>query len=355
LKPNSLTRYLKFVPLLAIFAFGVTMISLPKHTEATPLGAPMLSLTLIPLNTSTVVTAMYVDDTPAGSGSAVLSSTAAIGTFAAGATVTPAAGDGVEVVTVSGNTVSVTEDLDTLATNKTITATFLCTIPGATTFTITHGGITSTPSVILYCGDPSQVGGYQGGYYPGGYGAGYPGAGYPNTQYPLYGTTSAVTVSASPSTTQCTDPATISISVRDAAGNMAPNGTSVTVSASTGTVSPNVASTSGGMATATFTAPANSNGVATVTATSGTGTGYATVSFSCTSASTTAPASPVYLPPNYSSYPQGPVSIMPPNTGDAGLAQNASSTTTAGYALVALSVIGLTAGGLTLARQRAER
>jgi len=318
MKHRSLSRYLKFLPLVALFAFGVTLISLPKGSEATPLGAPSMSLTVVALNGTTVVTGMYTDDTPAGSGAATLSANPVIGTFLSGATVTPAAGDGVETVTVSGATVTVTEDADTLATVKTITATFQCTVAGATTFTISHGGTTSPQSVTLICGNYN-------GQYPGypGYGYGYPGytGGYPNSgyypgTYPTYGTAAAVTVSASPASTTCSNPASISVTVKDANGNIAPDGTSVTVSASSGTVSPNVVSTAGGYATTTFAAPGNSNGTATVTATSGTGTGYATVAFTCTGASTT---SPVYPPA--AAYPIGPSVILPPNTGDAGLVQ----------------------------------
>jgi len=346
-KHRQLSRYLKFLPLVALFAFGVILISLPKNTEATPLGAPSLSLTIMPLNGSTVVTGMYTDDTPAGSANAVLSANPAIGTFLTGASVTPANG---EVVTVSGASVTVTEDADSLATAKTVTATFQCTQPGITTFTISHGGTVSPQSVSLLCGDVygGQYPGYP-GYYPGGYpSGGYPG--YQNGAYPAYGTAAAVTVSASPASTTCTSPASISVTVKDANGNIAPDGTSVTVSASTGTISPNVVSTAGGYATTTFAAPAISNGTATVTASSGTGTGYATVAFTCTGASTT---SPVYPPA--ASYPIGPSVIMPPNTGDAGLADKARTSTTAGIALVALSVIGLAAGGYSLSRQRNER
>jgi hypothetical protein len=297
---------MKFLPLVALFAFGVTLISLPKGSEATPLGAPTLSLTVVPANGSTVVTAMYTDDTPVGSSSAVLSASPAIGSFLAGATVTVNNG---EVVTVAGATVTVTEDADTLAATKTITATFQCTQPGVTTFTLSHGGTTSSPSVALICGDTL------GGLYPG-----YPGyPSYPTyPTYPTYpnATVATVTVSASPASTVCASPATISITVKDANGNLAANGTSVTVSGSTGTVSPNVVSTSGGYATTTFMAPDNANGTATVTATSGTGTGYATIAFSCTTTST----APAYVPP--AAYPTytGPAVITPPNTGDAGLA-----------------------------------
>jgi len=307
-------RYLKLLPLVALFAFGVTLISLPKGSEATPLGAPTLSLTVVPLNGTTVVTGMYTDDTPAGSGSAVLSAISPIGTFLAGATVSVANG---EVVTVSGSTVTVTEDADSLAAVKTITATFQCTQAGLTTFMISHSG-NSAQSVTLICGN------YYGGQYPG-YPTyptgGYPtGTYYPNNAYPTYGTAAAVTVSASPASTTCSSPSSISLTVKDINGNIAPDGTSVTVSASTGTISPNVVSTAGGYATTTFSAPANSNGTATVTATSGTGTGYATVAFTCTSSASTAP---VYVPPP--SYPvySGPAVISPPNTGDAGLVGNA--------------------------------
>jgi len=136
---------------------------------------------------------------------------------------------------------------------------------------------------------------------------------------------------------------------------MAPNGTSVTVSASTGTVSPNVVSTSGGYATTSFMAPDNSNGTATVTATSGVGTGYATVAFTCTGvAAPAASTAPVY--PQAVQYPQaqGPYTILPPNTGDAGLASGAQTSSGAGLALVALSVVGLSAGAWTWRKQRQE-
>ena len=164
------------MPLVALFAFGVTLISLPKGSEATPLGAPTLSLTVVPANGSTVVTAMYTDDTPAGSGSAVLSAYPAIGSFLrrrhASARLTA------KMVTVAGATVTVTEDADTLATPENDHATFQCTQPGLTTFTLSHGGSSSTPSVSLICGDTL------GGQYPG-----YPGyPGYARWLLPSYPT-----------------------------------------------------------------------------------------------------------------------------------------------------------------------
>jgi len=351
-KAKSLSRYLKFVPLVALFAFGVLLISWPRGTEATPLGAPSLSLTNVALNGTTVVTAVYNDDTPAGSGSAVLSGTPAIGNFLAGATVTPANG---EIVTVAGATVTATEDADTLASVKTISATFQCTTPGLATFMLSHGGTTSPQSVTLICGN---YGGFNPGYpIYGGYPS-YNGYNqYPTNTYPTYSAATNVTVSASPASTTCSSPSSISVTVKDVNGNIAPDGTSVTVSASTGTISPNVVSTSGGYATTSFSAPANSNGTATVTAASGQGTGYATVSFSCTSAATTAPAAPVYPPAvqPYTGPYTGPSVILPPNTGDAGLASNSRSSSYAGLALVTLSVIGMGAGAYSLRRQRAER
>jgi hypothetical protein len=78
-----------------------------------------------------------------------------------------------------------------------------------------------------------------------------------------------------------------------------------------------VVSTSGGYATATYTAPSNTNGTATITATSGQGSGYATVTFTCTTTAPAAPSAPVYVPPS-AGVPIGV--ITPPNTGDAGLA-----------------------------------
>ena len=356
MKQRSLSRYLKFLPLVAVFAFGVALISIPRGTEATPLGAPTINLPNLGLNQTTGVAALYNDDTPAGSGSAVLAVSPAIGVFLAGASVTPANG---EVVTVSGATVTVTEDADTLATPKQINATFQCTIPGIATATLTHGGMTSAQSVTIVCGG--------GGFNPGtpyGYFGGYPYAqypGYPTNTYPTaFSTATNVTVSASPASTTCTSPSTISITLKDANGILSPDGTSVTVSASTGTVSPNVVSTIGGYATTTFTAPNNSNGTATVTASSGQGTGYATVSFSCTGAITTAPAAPAappapYYPPAVAPTFGGTSVILPPNTGDAGLAAQGHTTSYAGLALVTLSVIGLGAGVYSLRHQRIGR
>jgi hypothetical protein len=308
----------------------------------------------VPIGGTVQVTAMYTDDTPTGSGSAVLTASPAVGSFTS-ASVSPNNG---ETVTPAGATVTVTEDADTVAASKTVVATFQCSIPGATTFNIAHGGTISPQSVTLICGDGSNL--YNYNYY-----GGYPyGTGaYPYTQYPYNNTTTyttamGLTVTASPASVSCTSPSSISVLVKDQLGNIAPNGTSVTVSASTGTVNPNVISTSGGYATTTFIAPDNSNGTATVTATSGTGTGYATVAFSCTSPSAvTVPATtyqPPVAPPSY--YPSGPVTIAPPNTGDAGLAQSSNSTTTTGIALVAMSVVGLAGAGVwTLRHQRTER
>jgi hypothetical protein len=295
---------------------------------------------------------MYNDDGGAAATSAVMTGSPAIGTFLSGATVTPNNG---ETITASGASVTVTEDADTVSTAKTVVATFQCTTPGVATFTIAHAGVTSTQSVALYC-DGFQ-GQYPGGtYYPGypPYGGQYPGSTiYPN--YPTYTTATNLAVTASPASTTCTSPSSISVMVRDANGNNAPDGTSVTVSASTGTISPNVVSTSGGTASTTFTAPASSNGTATVTASSGQGTGYATVAFTCTGVSTTAPAAPIY--PGDTVYPPaiGPSIILPPNTGDAGLVNNGHTTSFAGLALVTLSVIGLGAGAYSLRHQRVER
>ena len=64
---------------------------------------------------------MYSDDTPTAGLTAMLTASPAIGTFlTTGASVSPAAGDGVEILTVAGATVSVTDDLDTVATVKTM-------------------------------------------------------------------------------------------------------------------------------------------------------------------------------------------------------------------------------------------
>ena len=358
MKSNSVTRYLKFLPLLGLFAFGVVLISLPRESEASPVQPPTVTTTFVPINGTTTVTAQYNDDSPVGSGNAVLAASGALGTFLAGATVAPSEG---ETVTVSGTTVTVAEDADTIPEGKTITATFQCLVPGAVTFTLSHGGTTSGVSVVLICGQDFS---FQQPFFPF---TGFPfqqfpfqqfpTTQFPTVQFPNVATAAAVTVTASPTTLSCAGNSSISVAVRDTFGAPAANGTSVTISASTGAVAPNVVSTSGGVATTTYTAPSNSNGTATITATSGTGTGFATVTFSCAQeAVVSQPSQQVIVPPP-SVVPSLPVVsvISPPRTGDAGLLGQEQSASTLGAGLVVLSVIGLTAGALTLRRQRTSR
>jgi len=286
-----------------------------------------------------VVTASYSDDTPPGSGSAVLTAAGA-GQFATGgASVIPASG---EVVTVTANTVTVTEDIDTVATVKTITANFICTATGSVTFTLSHGGSASTTSNVMTC---TITGSYP--LYPQ-----YPttGYGYPSTFNPLapiYNASVATQlgVSASPASINCGSASSISVVVRDANGNPVPDGTTVSLSASMGTLAPTSGATyGGGYMTSTYTSPA-SGGSAVITASSGSASGQATVSVTCGSAATQPSAPPPYSPPPV--YPVSPGTvILPPNTGDAGLVGTTHGASSALPAAFAAALAVLVGGGL---------
>jgi hypothetical protein len=308
-------RYWKVLPLLAVLAIGAAFAAWPQSASAMPIGTPSWSG---PSATGTyTITASYTDDTPAGSSSAVLSAIGGVGNFVTGtATVTPQAD---EVVSVSGSTVTVTEDSDTIPQTKTITATFQCVAVGTVTFTIAHGNSTSATSTVMTCNNYGYPGypnyptypGYTNGYY-GGYGSFNPLAPIYN---PSTGVATQIGVSASPASLSCGSASTVAITVRDASGNPVPDGTAVTLSASMGTIAPTTGNTSAGAISGVFTSP-SSNGTAVITAASGTASGQATVTVACGVASipSAPPSAPVYAPPALGT------AIYPPNTGDAGLA-----------------------------------
>jgi hypothetical protein len=332
-------RYLKFVPLLAVLAFGAVWASWPNTATATPVGPP----TWTGPNSSGffTVSATYMDE----GGQAVLTSTGG-GSFVAPATVTPASD---EVVTISGNTVTVSDDSDTIPQTKTITANFVCTSTGlTTTFVLTQGGSSSGNSITLLCNNVPNPGFPTFPTYPG-----YPT--YPpsyNPLAPIYSAAATIGISASPSSLNCGSASTVAVTVRDASGNMAIDGTSVNLSASMGTISPTTGITSGGNINAVYTAP-SSGGTAVITASSGSASGQATVTVSCASApSASIPsAPPVYVPPAIGT------AIFPPNTGDAGLASSSGSSSRLPAALaVALTVLagGALLGGWSYRRERAR-
>jgi hypothetical protein len=341
-------RYWKLLPLLAVMAFGAVFAAWPQSAGATPIAPP--TWTGPGTNGYFTITASYTDDTPAGSGTAVLSAIGGVGTFVTtGATVSPQAD---EVVSASGSTITVTEDSDTIPQTKTITANFQCLAVGTVTFTISHGGTTSATSSVMTC---SYSGAYTPPYtgYPSGYG--YPGGyGYGsfNPLAPIYNnvvpaTATQIGVSASPAAVSCGSAATVAVTVHDANGNPVPDGTAVTLTSSMGTIAPTTGNTAGGSMSGVFTSP-GSNGTAVITVSSGSASGQATVTVNCSgavvgSAQTSAPP-PVYAPP-----PSGAI-IYPPNTGDAGLAGQSSGSSRLPAALaVALMVVvgGSLAAGLS--------
>jgi adhesin/invasin len=335
-------RYLKFVPLLAILAFGAVWATWPQSAGATPFGPP--TWTGPGTNGLFTITASYTDDTPVGSTTAVLSNFGGAGNFVAPATLSPQSD---ETISLSSTTVTVSEDSDTIPQTKTITVNFQCLTAGATaTFTISHGGITSGSSTVLNCG--SFVGNFPTfPTYPG-----YPT--YPptyNPTGPIYNVATTIGISASPSSLNCGSAATVAVTVRDASGNMVYDGTSVNLSASMGTISPTTGSTSGGIINAVYTAP-SSGGTAVITASSGSASGQATVTISC-AVGAAPPASvppPVYAPPAIGT------AIYPPNTGDAGLADSHGSTRLPAALAVALTVLagGALLGGWSYRRERAR-
>jgi hypothetical protein len=154
-----------------------------------------------------------------------------------------------------------------------------------------------------------------------------------------------VTVSAAPSTVNCSGSSFITVVVKSGTANVA-DGTTVSVTTTSGSLSPTSAPTSGGGILTIFTAGSTS-GTATITASAGGQTGTTTVTVNC-GQPTAVPTSPPPPPPVQTVAPGG--GIRPPNTGDAGLvADGGTNWMIAGIvAVIATSA----AGGLVLARRR---
>jgi hypothetical protein len=155
-----------------------------------------------------------------------------------------------------------------------------------------------------------------------------------------------VTVSAAPSTVNCSGSSFITVVVKSGTANVA-DGTTVSVTTTSGSLSPTSAPTSGGGILTIFTAGSTS-GTATITASAGGQTGTTTVTVNC-GAPTAVPTSPPPPPPVQTVAPGG--GIRPPNTGDAGLVADGGTTNWMIVGIVAV-IATSAAGGLVLARRR---
>ncbi|MPZ50403.1 MAG: hypothetical protein GEU75_14070 [Dehalococcoidia bacterium] len=145
------------------------------------------------------------------------------------------------------------------------------------------------------------------------------------------GNASTVTISAGPNSVNCSGSSFITIVVKDAQGNNVADGTAVSVSTNLGSVNPGNATTQGGGVLILYTGPSNQGGSATITASAGGITNTTSVAVECSQEP--APTNP---PPP----PAGGSGIQPPNTGDAGLADNGSSFGYAGLAFIASVLLG---------------
>jgi hypothetical protein len=162
----------------------------------------------------------------------------------------------------------------------------------------------------------------------------------------VIGPPSAIKLDVTPATSTCGNPVTATATVTDAAGKPVSDGTQVffTTTTATGTQggsegAQGAATTVNGVATVTLSIDPTDPGTHTVSARTGgndlTGAAVAVVSTSTTvSCTAVAAAAPSVTAPRTG---QGPT-IVPPNTGDAGLASSSSSS----YGLFALAAVVVT-------------
>jgi hypothetical protein len=193
---------------------------------------------------------------------------------------------------------------------------FTCTQVGNVTFNMTINGQIVGTSNLVVCGQGTSL-------------------------TPTVGPASSITVAASPTSVSCNGTAFVTVTVRNSAGGYVADGTSVSLTASMGSLSPTTATTLGGGVLAVYTAPGNQSGTASIqAASSGTATGNASITVACQSATPTPAAPPtIFVPPPA----VNPGSIAPPNTGDAGLADGQGWATYAGIAMIIISVMATAA------------
>jgi hypothetical protein len=142
----------------------------------------------------------------------------------------------------------------------------------------------------------------------------------------------------------------MSVSVKDAQGQNVADGTNVTISADSGTFAPSQATTLGGATQFIYSPASTSSGTVNIRANAGAAQGTTSVSVTCGGSSVPPPSSaPVTSPPPP---PSGPVTISPPNTGDAGLATKADDNNWQLYAAATI-LVATGAGALALRRTKA--
>jgi hypothetical protein len=166
------------------------------------------------------------------------------------------------------------------------------------------------------------------------------------------GVPATVTVSANPSSLQCTGSSSVafmSVNVKDAQGQNAADGTNVTITADSGTFAPSQATTLAGATQFIYSPASTSSGTVNIRANAGAAQGQATINVTCGSTSAPPPVSqPVTSPPPP---PSGPITIQPPNTGDAGLATSSDSSWQL-YAAASI-LVASAAGALAVVRTKA--
>jgi hypothetical protein len=168
------------------------------------------------------------------------------------------------------------------------------------------------------------------------------------------GVPSTITITANPSSLQCTGSSSVafmSVTVKDAQGQNVQDGTNVTITADSGTFAPSQATTLGGTTQFIYSPASTSSGTVNIRANAGSAQGTGSVNVTCGGSTTTPPPSsaPVTSPPPP---PTGPVTIQPPNTGDAGLATGTHSTDWQLYAAATI-LVAVGAGTIALVRTKA--
>jgi len=178
-----------------------------------------------------------------------------------------------------------------------------------------------------------------------------PAVGCTNT---IGGVPTSITIAANPSSLQCTGSSSVafmSVAVKDAQGQNAQDGTNVTITADSGTFAPSQATTLGGQTQFIYSPASTTSGTVNIRANAGSAQGTTSVSVTCGS-TTTAPPAPV-LPPVTSPPPppSGPVTIQPPNTGDAGLIASSDGKEWQLYAATSI-LVAAAAGAIALVRTK---
>jgi hypothetical protein len=310
---------IKLLPLAALFALGVFMLSVGSGREAVHADVTSVTAADTTVNSGDSTEVEIVAEETSSN------VTVSVIGLATGTTATLRildCGTGCSDEDETGSTVTVNDD--DFASPITVRLTLECTQDDTVTVGASQNNADASDQVQCLAGDLTET--------PTPTKTSTPSANTPTPQPTTTGSATGLSLVATPNNVSCSNLSIVAAKLTGQGGSPV-SGVLITFSASRGTITSSTTTDSNGNATASFVAPSTS-GAATITASGGSQTQTTTINVNCTAA----PAATTAAPP-----PAATSTIRAPSTGDAGLARDDGWRTYVGIALVVGSLLGAVA------------